>query len=52
MTSVAILALVLFIIGVLLCFAAAVSAALGRVSPFPLGVGLMGLAWLLTNFPS
>lgn len=51
MTTIATLALVLFILGVLGLFAQSVGVTLGRVSPGWFGAGLFGLAYLLTSFP-
>lgn len=48
MTSVAMLALILYIVGMLGLFTQAVIAR----SPGWAGGGLIALAWLLTNFPS
>lgn len=51
MTSIATLALVLYIAGGFGLFAQAVGVALGRVSPGWLGLGLIWLAFALTGSP-
>lgn len=49
MTPVATLALVLYIVGVLLVFAQSVIAAIGPVGPGWVGLGLIGVAYGLTE---
>lgn len=51
MTSIATLALVLYIFGMVGLFAQSVSVSLGPVAPGWFGAGLGMLAFLLTEFP-